>query len=756
MLLPLPTGDGMALIFRDSPETPVRCALEIGEALKGHPELPVRMGIHSGPVSEVPDVNERANIAGAGINMAQRVMDCGDAGHVLLSKRVADDLEQYPQWRPHLHELGECEVKHGVRLVVVSLYSEKFGNPTVPAKLQSLPQAKLSVPPAGRPGFRRRAVIALAVTTAIAAAAGLWIYYGRSRAATSASVAPSASTSPAPAVEKSIAVLPFENLSDDKSNAYFADGVQDQILTKLAGVADLKVISRISTAKYKSKPQDLKTVSQQLGVATVLEGTVQRAGDRVRVNVQLIDAGADTPLWARNYDRELKDVFAVQSEVAQEIADALRAKLSPSETTALAVAPTHDPEAYDLFLRGEYEMRIAESALTGESFDRASGFYREALNRDPSFALAAARLARSRVGRHWFVAPFTADELGEVKTIVDRAIALAPDLAEAHVSLAIFYYWGKREYEAALAEFQRALELQPNNVMAWQSRAYVYRRQGRWERSLVGLAKAAELDPRDPGIPANMAGTYLNLRQWNEAKRAGLRSLAIDPHHIVGMSAVVLALINGDGDIAAAKRAIATIPGNARTNDRGSVSRMIGYHAFVHVVERDFAGALEDVKNGNADSTADVLPASARAAICVFAGDDPGARLAGEEARGPLEARLRERPDDGGAMIQLSWVYVALGRNADALRLAHQRAALLPIKKDAYWGPNFETGLVEIQVHAGEPVEAIKTLGRLLTIPAGTSVSLQRLKIDPVWDPIRNDPEFQKLLAGKEQIGPVE
>ena len=576
-------------------------------------------------------------------------------------------------------------------------------------------------------------------------------YTARNNAAPRQSEAVTGSSIP----QKSIAILPFENLSDDKNNAYFADGIQDQILTKLASVAELKVISRISTAKYKSKPEDLKTVAQQLGVATVLEGTVQRAGDRVRVNVQLIDARADTHLWAKNYDRELKDVFGVQSEVAQEIADALRAKLSPSEATALAVAPTRDPEAYDLFLKGEYEMRKAESALTSESFDRAARLYGEALSRDPNFALAAARLARSRLGHHWYVTPFTAGELDEVKSIVDRAVALAPDLAEAHVSLAIFYYWGKREYDAALAEFQRALELQPNNATAREFRGYVYRRQGQWERSQAELARAAELNPRDPGIPANMAGTYLNLRQWSEAKRAGLRALAIDPHHIVAMSAVVLGFVNGEGDIEAAKRAIASLPGNARTNDRGSVSRMVGYHAFVRVLERDFAGALVEVEKESADSTADVLKASARAAICVLAADGASAKLAGEEARPLLEAKLRERPDDAGAMIQLSWVYVALGRNAEALRFAHQRAASLPIEKDAYWGPDFEVGLAEIQARAGEQQEAVKTLRRLLAIPAGTSVSLQRLKIDPVWDPIRDDPEFQQLLAGKEQIGPV-
>jgi len=389
------------------------------------------MGIHSGPVSEVTDVSGRTNIAGAGINMAQRVMDCGDAGHILLSKRVADDLSPYRQWSVRLHDLGECEVKHGARVGIVNLYTDEAGNPEVPAKLQGL-RGKIAAAPSGGASFRRRVVITLAVTATITGAVGLWVYYLRPPAQKTASVAPAASTAPAQAIDKSIAVLPFENLSDDKSNAYFADGIQDQILTKLAGVADLKVISRISTAKYKSKPENLKTVAQELGVATVLEGTVQRAGDRVRVNVQLIDARADTHLWAKNYDRDLKDVFGVQSEVAQQIADALRAQLSPSEATALAVAPTRDPEAYDLFLQGEYEMRQGESALTSpEPFDRAARLYRDALSRDPNFSLAAARLVSSRLARHWYIAPFTAAELDEVKRMVDRAMTLSPDLAEA-------------------------------------------------------------------------------------------------------------------------------------------------------------------------------------------------------------------------------------------------------------------------------------------------------------------------------------
>src|SRR5213082_1067910 len=280
--------------------------------------------------------------------------------------------------------------------------------------------------------------------------------------------------------QKSIAVLPFENLSDDKGAAYFADGIQDEILTKLASIADLKVISRTSTARYKSKPEDLKTVSQQLGVATVLEGSVQKARDKVRVNVQLIDARADSHLWAKTYDRDLADVFAIQSEVAQEIADSLQAKLSPTEASRVASAPTNDTQAYDLFLKGEFEQRIANSNFRPESFDLAARWYKEAIARDPNFALAIAQLAICQLRRHWLTDPLSESELVEVGRTAKQAVTLAPDLAEAQVALGLFHYYGFREYEKALTEFQRAIEFRPNYSLALQFVAFVHRRQGKW------------------------------------------------------------------------------------------------------------------------------------------------------------------------------------------------------------------------------------------------------------------------------------
>src|SRR5207253_2784148 len=313
-LIKIPTGDGMALVFYTSLEAPAQCAVEISRALKEHPRLELRMGVHSGPVSGVIDVNRHANLAGAGLNIAQRVMDCGDVGHILLSKHVAEDLEEYEQWRPLLHDLGACEVKHGLRVGVTNLYSDEVGNRKLPKKFQAL---------------KHRARVRWAATTAALLALGVIVaniaMFSRYRIR---------STLAAP--EKSIAVLPFENLSEEKANAYFADGVQDEILTDLAKVADLKVISRTSVMQYKNAAmRNLREIAQQLGVSHVLEGSVQRAANRIRVNAQLIDARTDAHLWAEHYDRPLDDVFAIQSEIAKTIADQLQAKISLSEKAAI-------------------------------------------------------------------------------------------------------------------------------------------------------------------------------------------------------------------------------------------------------------------------------------------------------------------------------------------------------------------------------------------------------------------------------------
>jgi TolB-like protein/Tfp pilus assembly protein PilF len=546
-------------------------------------------------------------------------------------------------------------------------------------------------------------------------------------------------------------------LSDDKGAAYFADGIQDEILTKLASIADLKVISRTSTAKYKSKPEDLKTVSQQLGVATVLEGSVQKAADKVRVNVQLIDARADSHLWAKSYDREMKDVFAVESEVAQEIADSLQAKLSPAEATTLATAPTKDTAAYDLFLKGEYEERLANSSLKAESFDQAAAWYQQAIARDPNFALAMARLVQNRIQRHWFIEQMSEAELAQLRSVAEQAVALAPNLAQVHVALGQFYYHGYRQYEQALAEFERALQLQPNASTALEYSGYVHRRQGQWERCLDELKRSLEQDPRNAAIAANFANTFLQLRMWKEAERTGRHALEIDPYAADGMRTLLGSIVNGSGDIKEAQRVLATFPAENKilvNSNFGDVRSMAGDRAYLFVLARDFEAALKVWEAPGNTAVDERRRLSARVAIRVLGGDLIGAQAEAEKARQLLEERLRQLPNDISSMTQLSWVYLALKRNGDATKLARQAANLLPPEKDVVVGNILLAGLAEMQARTGAAADAIALLRRLLSVPAGGSVSIARLKIDPVWDPIRNDPGFQQLLALKEHVGP--
>ena len=553
--------------------------------------------------------------------------------------------------------------------------------------------------------------------------------------------------------QKSIAVLPFENLSDDKSAAYFADGIQDEILTKLASIADLKVISRTSTAKYKSKPEDLKTVSQQLGVANVLEGTVQKAGDKVRVNVQLIDARADSHLWAKSYDGDAKDIFGVESQVSQQVADALQAKLSPAEAKTIATAPTTDSGAYDLFLKAESEFRNAQTSLRPESFQQAAAWYEQAIARDPNFALAIARLAECRLSVHWFIEPLQDAELDQVRRNVEHALALGPDLAEAHVALGLFHYLGHRAYAEALAEFSRAIELQPNNAPALEFSGYVHRRQGQWQRALDELNRALKQDPRNSSLAGNLANTYNVLRLYDEAQRMAKHAISIDPHEVVGMVARIYGILMSSGDVEEAQRVLATFPTDTKLTTNLTVpdfAGLIGYHAYTLLVARKFDLALH-VWDDSADKRRQL---AAKVAIRVVAGDLAGAQADAHTALPLLEQRLQERPDETATMTELAWVYVALQRNEDAAGIAHRAADVLPPSKDVLAGSGLLIGLAEVSAHCGMAVDAINILHQQLSAPTSGPVSIPLLKVDPMWDPIRNDPEFQQLFSMKEHIGP--
>jgi TolB-like protein/Tfp pilus assembly protein PilF len=555
--------------------------------------------------------------------------------------------------------------------------------------------------------------------------------------------------------QKSIAVLPFENLSDDKSATYFADGIQDQILTKLASIADLKVISRTSTAKYKSKPEDLTTVSQQLGVGNVLEGTVQKAGDKVRINVQLIDAHADSHLWAKTYDRDIQDIFAVESEVAQEIADSLQAKLSPAEANTVASAPTKDTQAYDLFLKGEFEQRAANSNFRSESFDQATRWYQQAIDRDPNFALAIAELAICQLRRHWLTDPLTEAEILEAGKLAKQSLTLAPDLAEGHIAVGLFHYYGHRDYEPALKEFQRTLELQPNNALALSFVGFVHRRQAKWDRTLDELKKSIELNPRDAYTMGGVAETDIFMRRWKEAAEYAQRGLIIDPHESTCMRMLLLSSLNGTGNTQEALRVLASFPpDDLLLPNTGMFAMVIGTRGETLVLGRDFKAALESCETGAVAKGNEWQRLAAKAGIRVLAGDVNSAKPDAEKARELLETRLRDHPQDFRARRALSWSYLALGRNTDAIDTARRSVELLPLEKDAVLGSGNLAALAEMQARTGDVKGALENLRKLLSIPAGETVSIARLKIDPVWDPIRNDPGFQELLTTKEHVGP--
>ena len=594
------------------------------------------------------------------------------------------------------------------------------------------------------------------VIVAAALSAGLF-FMGRYTLRNTASAARTEAVTGSSIPQKSIAVLPFENLSDDKGAAYFADGIQDEILTKLASIADLKVISRTSTAKYKSKPEDLKTVSQQLGVANILEGSVQKAADKVRVNVQLIDARADSHLWAKSYDRDMKDVFAVESEVAQEIADSLKARLSPAEVNTVASAPTQDTVAYDLFLKGEFEYRLASASLRPERYDQAAAWYEQAIARDPRFAIAIAHLVVCRLNRHWFVENLTDAQLTGIKDMAEHAVSLAPGAADTHVALGLYYYFGYRQYQQALAAFAKALELQPNNSSALEYSGYVHRRLGDWKVCVAQLTKALEGDPRNADVAGNLGQTYALLRQWTEAERGCRNALAIDPHDVIAMRALLVTFINSRGDIARAMQLLDSFPPDEKivtTSISGTIASVTGERAYTFVLTRDFDAALKVWDGPPTNEIDERARLAARATIRLIAGDLTGAKADGQKAAGVLEKRVRDRPNELIALRQLSWTYLALGRNADALGLARQMMNLMPPERDALLGVGVLCGLAEIEARTGATADAVSILRRVLSVPGGESASVARLKIDPVWDPIRNDPNFQQLLTTKEHVGP--
>src|SRR5947209_4540246 len=726
-LLKIPTGDGMALVFYTSPEAPAQCAVEISHGLKEHPRLQLRMGIHSGPVSGVVDVNERASLAGAGINMAQRVMDCGDAGHILLSKHVAEDLEEYERWRPLLHDLGSCEVKHGVRVTIVSLYDDQFGNATLPRRLETIQKRRKRL----RWATMTAALLALAMI-----AAGIAMFSGYRVRSTLA------------APEKSIAVLPFENLSEEKANAFFADGVQDEILTNLAKIADLKVISRTSVMQYKTGvARNLREIGQALGVAHLLEGSVQRAGGKVRVNAQLIDARTDAHLWAQTYDRDLADVFAIQSEIAKTIADQLQAKLSPSEKAAIEKPPTADLVAYDLYVRANAlrEAISFNATRTQENLLQAAHLLEQAIARDPTFFLAYCRLAEAHDLIYFVGTDHTPARLALANTAIQTALRLRPNSGEAHLAVAEHLYRGYRDHDGALAELTVARRALPNEPLVFELTGFITRRQGRWEESTTDLKRALELDPRNLFFLQQLSFTYELQRRYRDLAAVldqALKLVPSDPDTRVTRASIDLAERADTRPVHATIEAvIAEDPNAART--------IAERWFYVAMCERDNLGvsrALAVVPPEGISGGSTWLPRAYFEGVAARArGDATVASAAFTAARAEVEKTTREQPDYAQGLAALGLIDAGLGRKDDAIQEGRRAVELVPVSKDVIDGADLILNLALIYTWIGEKDLALEQLAEAAQLPSNLNYGW--LRLHPDWDLLRGDPRFEKIVA---------
>jgi TolB-like protein/Tfp pilus assembly protein PilF len=738
-LLKIATGDGMALVFYTSPEAPAHCALEISRARKEHPRLHVRMGVHSGPVSGVVDVNNRPNLAGAGLNMAQRVMNCGDAGHILVSKHVAEDLEEYEHWRPLLHDLGACEVKHGMRVGIANLYADEVGNPQLPKKFQALKKHSARL---------RWAVTAAALLALSAIVAGI-VTFSRNRVG---------STLAAP--KKSIAVLPFENRSSDPDNAYFAEGIQDEILTRLSKIADLKVISRTSTQRYQSKPGNLAEIAKQLRVVNILEGSVQKVADQVRINVQLISAQTDSHLWADTYDRKLTDIFGVESEIAKRIADSLQAKLTGSEKQALTVKPTNNPEAYDAYLRGlAFEARSYFN-YSSDLVRKAAGFYERAVQLDPNFALAWARLSRANANLYFGRGVETTSARRDAaKSALEHAQKLEPKSPETLLALGYYQYWVLRDYGSAKTTFGRVSNLLPGSSEVPYALALVTRREGHWDQSIAYFEQALAVDPRNVPLLMDAAETSAMFRQFPAALTLYDRVLDITPNDPDGMGAKA-SIYQAQGNLQEAAKLLVDV--NARTP-----AQFLFETKIVQLrLERNLGEAVRLLQARLAQSH--VASQDEKAGEQVFfaltqrvAGDTAGAKITAEQARNTLEHLYRDQSDNLQALgpraradlaLQLSLACAVMGEKDPAIKTAEGAIMLLPRTNDAAAGPVYEENLALIETIVGENSPAISAFNQLLQTaysswyygPAPITPAL--LRLDPIWDPLRSDPTFLKLI----------
>ena len=579
--------------------------------------------------------------------------------------------------------------------------------------------------PAAETHLRRNVIILIATGVIVSLAAGFFLL-------------PRAS---AGKIDKSIAVLPFENLSAEKENAYFADGIQDDILTNLAKIGDLKVISRTSVMPYRgSATRNAREIGKALGVATLLEGSVRRIGNRVRVNVQLINANNDEHIWAEDYDRDLTDVFAIQTDLAGRIASALQAKLSPNEKARLDQRPTQNPDAYLLFVQAhDYASR---REMFSDTSLKAEPLFEQAIKLDPNFALAFAGLSMVESWLYHTSDPVPARR-EKARLNADEALRLQPNLPEGHLALGFSYYYGDRDYERALAEFEIARRGLPNESQAYFAIGSIQRRQGKWAESNANLEKAATLDPKNTNVLMNLCYSYMAQRDFEAANKTVDRLIATSPESFQARALKGFIAFQLKGDLSAAEKVFSTMP----TESDPGIATLARF--WILRLKRNFPEALQVLQQFHGDilhntSTAPAPKAFLEGELYRAQGEEAKARTAFEHARVVSEKLLREAPEDPARHGQHGLILAALGQKQEAIAEGRRAVELLPESEDAFDGPQVTATLAQIYAWTGEFDEAFRLLDHLLVVPNG--LNLPNLKLDPAWDALRKDPRFQALI----------
>ncbi len=730
-------GDAFLVEFQSALEA-AECAMAIQRALAkrnadapANRQIQVRIGVHIGDV-----VHRGGDVYGDGVNIASRIEQLAAAGGICISMDVERQIRNALEAR--FEKLAPTELKN------ISVPMDLF-RIVMPWESQSRTSRKVTT---RAPIPWHEIVIGVLLMAALIGGAILW-FHRAGLGGKTASGNPAVATPSIP--EKSIAVLPFENLSEEKANEYFTDGVQDQILTDLSQIADLKVISRTSVMQYKSGvARNLREIGQQLGVAHLLEGSVQRAGNKIRVNAQLIDARSDEHLWAQTYDRDLADVFAIQSEIAKAIADQLQAKLSPNEKKAVEQPPTTDLAAFDLYSRAKSLLLTAGFSVTNDpDLRKAIELLDEAVKRDPSFFDAYCQLARA----HEYLyavrgSDHTPSRLALAEAAVQTATRLRPDAAETHLARANYLYYGRRDYAGALAELETARKALPNDPRLFELTGYILRRRGQLGEGLQNLQRAVELDPRNFYTLQQIAVTYQIVGRYAEAIAALDRALAIVPDNAETRANRGLFYLFWKADTRPLHQTIDAV----LAQGAGAIATAADSWFFCALAERDPAAAERAlVALGDnpcwGESTINLSRSFGEGLLARMTKDEARARTAFEAARAQQEKIVQAQPDYGPALCVLGLIDAALGRKDLALDEGRRAIALTPLEKDVNNGSRVLQYFAMTAAWAGDKELALQQLETGLRAPAASiALSYGALKLHPFWDPLRGDPRFEKIV----------